>query len=169
MGRWVIHGNVWVVRLMRFTVLSHDERILSKIARYLIAFMTYLWGFFCWLFSIYARKFWTLLNFTRSELNSAESACCSSECHRPWRSENLSTQLGISWPAELAVSSWKLFTVWKRSPRNMSYRQNEGVEVSLHSFFTSTADGSVWLAPRERARTLTVHKAVWGPKVSLEG
>jgi hypothetical protein len=51
----------------------------------------------------------------------------------------------------------------------MSYRQREGVGLSLHSFFTSTADGCVWLTPRERARTATVHKAVWGPEVSLEG
>jgi len=29
----------------------------------------------------------------------------------------------------------------------MSFRQREGVEVSLHSSFTSTADGGVWLTP----------------------
>jgi hypothetical protein len=75
-------------------------------------------GFF-WLYSIYAGKFWTLVNFTRSELKSAESACCSSKHHTPWRSEIFSIQLRKYWPAEWEVSSWKLFIVWKRSTRNI--------------------------------------------------
>lgn len=44
----------------------------------------------------------------------------------------------------------------------MSYQQREGVKISLHSSFTPTADGGVWLPPGERARTPTVHKAAWG-------
>lgn len=50
----------------------------------------------------------------------------------------------------------------------MSYRQRDGVQVSLHSFFTSKADGGVWLTPRKESDFHLYTRLFGGPKISLE-